>query len=45
MFSNRTGWNLEQSKLSRALAAHRLSGTPLIDLTESNPTKCGFQYD
>jgi alanine-synthesizing transaminase len=45
MFSNRTNWNLEHSELSRALAKYRLSGKPLIDLTESNPTKCGFQYD
>jgi alanine-synthesizing transaminase len=45
MFSDRTGWNLEHSKISQALAAYRRSGTPLIDLTESNPTKCGFQYD
>jgi alanine-synthesizing transaminase len=45
MFSNRTNWNLEHSELGRALASYRLSGKPLIDLTESNPTKCGFQYD
>jgi alanine-synthesizing transaminase len=45
MFSNRTGWNLEHSKLSQALEEYRLSGKPLIDLTESNPTKCGFEYD
>ena len=45
MFSNRTGWNLEHSKLSQALDEYRLSGKPLIDLTESNPTKCGFEYD
>ena len=45
MFSNRTNWNLEHSELSQALAAYRLSGKPLIDLTESNPTNCGFKYD
>jgi alanine-synthesizing transaminase len=45
MFSNRTGWNLEHSKLGRALGERRRSGKVLIDLTESNPTKCGFQYD
>ena len=27
------------------MAAHRAAGKPLIDLTISNPTECGFQYD
>jgi aspartate/methionine/tyrosine aminotransferase len=45
MFSDRTGWNLAQSKLSAALNAHRETGKPLIDLTESNPTECGFHYE
>ncbi len=45
MFSKRTGWNLEHSKLSLALNEYRRSGKALIDLTESNPTNCGFQYD
>lgn len=45
MFSNRTGWNLEHSELSRALEEYRRSGKAFIDLTESNPTKCGFGYD
>ncbi len=33
------------NRLSAALAAHRAAGKPLIDLTMSNPTECGFQYD
>ena len=45
MFSDRTGWNLAQSKLSATLNAYRDSGKPFIDLTQSNPTECGFQYD
>jgi alanine-synthesizing transaminase len=45
MFSKRTNWNLETNRLSAALAAHRAAGKPLIDLTVSNPTECGFQYD
>jgi alanine-synthesizing transaminase len=45
MFSDRTGWNLQPSQLSKALADYRVSGNPLIDLTESNPTKCGFRYN
>jgi alanine-synthesizing transaminase len=45
MFAKRTNWNLETNRLSAALAAHREAGKPLIDLTVSNPTECGFQYD
>ena len=45
MFAKRTNWNLETNRLSAALAAHRTAGKPLIDLTVSNPTECGFQYD
>ncbi len=36
---------METNRLSVALAAHRAAGKPLIDLTMSNPTECGFQYD
>src|SRR5579859_6775630 len=45
MFAKRTNWNLEPNRLSVALAAHRAAGKPLVDLTVSNPTECGFQYD
>jgi len=45
MFAKRTNWNLETNRLGAALAAHRAAGKPLIDLTGSNPTECGFQYD
>lgn len=45
MFAKRTNWNLEPNPLSAALAAHRAAGKPLIDLTVSNPTECGFLYD
>jgi alanine-synthesizing transaminase len=45
MFAKRTNWNLETNRLSAALAAHRAAGKLLIDLTVSNPTECGFQYD
>ncbi len=44
MFANRTNWNLAPNKLSEALAAHRAAGKPLLDLSVSNPTKCGFVY-
>ena len=45
MFADRTEWNLESNRLAAALAAHRLAGKPLYDLTASNPTECGFEYD
>ena len=45
MFADRTNWNLKANPLSEALARHRSSGKPLLDLTISNPTECGFEYD
>jgi aspartate/methionine/tyrosine aminotransferase len=45
MFADRTKWNLGPNRLSEALARHRAAGKPLVDLTVSNPTECGFTYD
>ncbi|HUC54097.1 MAG TPA: pyridoxal phosphate-dependent aminotransferase [Candidatus Cybelea sp.] len=45
MFAKRTNWNRTPNRLSEALAAHRAAGKPLWDLTVSNPTECGFEYD
>ena len=45
MFSDRTNWNLKSNRLSEARAGHRAAGKPLLDLTASNPTECGFDYD
>jgi alanine-synthesizing transaminase len=45
MFADRTNWNLEANRLSEALARRRAAGKPLLDLTASNPTACGFDYD
>jgi aspartate/methionine/tyrosine aminotransferase len=45
MFAERTNWNLTGNRLSEALARHRAGGKPLFDLTVSNPTECGFEYD
>ncbi len=45
MFAKRTNWDLTPNRLSVALAMHRAVGKPLIDLTGSNPTECGFEYD
>lgn len=45
MFAERTNWDLEPNRLSDALEKHRAAGKPLLDLTVSNPTVCGFEYD
>lgn len=44
-FSSRTGWNTEESNFAAAVREARNSGQPLFDLTVSNPTRCGFDYD
>jgi len=43
-FSERTGWNTEESELARAHRLRREAGLPITDLTASNPTRCGFVY-
>jgi alanine-synthesizing transaminase len=45
MFSKRTSWKLEENAYAKALRRHRERGLPLLDLTASNPTTCGFAYD
>jgi aspartate/methionine/tyrosine aminotransferase len=45
VFADRTNWNLEANPLSEALARNRAEGKPLLDLTISNPTECGFECD
>lgn len=45
MFASRTSWNLKTNRLSEALVRQRADGRKLLDLTTSNPTVCGFQYD
>jgi alanine-synthesizing transaminase len=45
MFTGRTNWNLSSNRLSEALAKHRAAGNPFLDLSASNPTECGFEYD
>ncbi len=44
-FSERTNWNTEESELAWAHRMHVKSGEPIADLTASNPTRCGFDYD
>jgi aspartate/methionine/tyrosine aminotransferase len=45
MFATRTQWNLTSNRLAKALEDVRARGGDLLDLTASNPTECGFQYD
>jgi alanine-synthesizing transaminase len=45
MFAQRTNWNLNPNALATAVEQHRAAGKKLLDLTASNPTTCGFQYD
>lgn len=44
-FSARTAWDVEETRLARALRERRTAGLPVLDLTASNPTQCGFHYD
>jgi hypothetical protein len=44
MFSSRFSHDLTPEALSEVLDAHRLAGTELLDLTETNPTRAGFDY-
>jgi aspartate/methionine/tyrosine aminotransferase len=44
-FAARTAWASEETGWARALETRRQSGLPILDLTASNPTQCGFTYD
>lgn len=43
-FSNRTNWSAQNNPLSVAVEALQSQGQEILDLTESNPTRCGFNY-
>lgn len=45
MFARRTEWNLAANRFSQALTAHRAAGKAVLDLSVSNPTTVGIQYD
>jgi alanine-synthesizing transaminase len=45
MFSTRTAWNLAHNRYTEALDASARSGRKIFDLTASNPTVIGLQYD
>lgn len=44
-FSNRTNWNLNSTEYASAHRSLLATGEPFFDLTASNPTICGFEYD
>ncbi len=44
LFSSRLRWDLPTNRLSQLLDEKRAAGTPILDLTESNPTAAGFAY-
>jgi aspartate/methionine/tyrosine aminotransferase len=45
MFSKRTQFDSEPNALTLALSARRAAGLPVVDLTQSNPTRAGLPYD
>jgi len=45
MFSYRTNWNLSSNRFTETLQELRNAGVQLLDLTLSNPTLGGFEYD
>ena len=44
-FSARTGWDVGESGFAAGIREARAAGRRLVDLTVSNPTVCGFEYD
>jgi alanine-synthesizing transaminase len=44
LFSSRVPENLAGNRIARALETARASGREIVDLTESNPTRAGFDY-
>jgi aspartate/methionine/tyrosine aminotransferase len=44
-FSRRTAWDTTETEWAALLRELRTAGSPVLDLTSSNPTQCGFSYD
>lgn len=45
MFSERTNWTLAQNRFTQAVVEVRASGAEILDLSASNPTRVGLQFD
>ena len=43
-YSSRLDWTVQPNPLSQALAAKHRAGSPVLDLTQSNPTQAGIEY-
>src|SRR5262245_19237331 len=43
MFSSRLPWPHRENRLTAAVRRRRAAGKPVLDLTESNPTRVGLQ--
>ncbi|MBI5149969.1 MAG: pyridoxal phosphate-dependent aminotransferase [Candidatus Omnitrophica bacterium] len=44
IFSHRTNWPLSSNRITQTLDRLKKENIAVIDLTESNPTRCGFAY-
>ncbi len=44
-FSKRTDWATSSNKISKLLSDKRKNKEKILDLTESNPTRCGFNSE
>lgn len=44
-FSSRLDWTARPNRLAELLRSKRTAGVPILDLTESNPTRAGLDYD
>jgi alanine-synthesizing transaminase len=45
MFAGRTNWKVQENAYTLALRRRQENGESILDLTASNPTTCGFEYD
>jgi aspartate/methionine/tyrosine aminotransferase len=45
MFSDRTNWRLAPNRFTQAVEEARSRGADLLDLTASNPTRVGLEYN
>ncbi len=43
-FAKRTDWPLSSNRITAAMEDLRRDGAVVLDLTESNPTRCGFAF-
>ncbi|MBI4309045.1 MAG: pyridoxal phosphate-dependent aminotransferase [Candidatus Omnitrophica bacterium] len=44
LFSKRTNWDRKPNALNQLMDELKLQGAAIVDLTESNPTRCAFAY-